>query len=369
MKCSAKFTLLILLCLLQACAAQRPPVPVGTIPPARPITPAEEQHGHQVLSALTKEFELDYSHPRYQEVLDVVEKLTTAIKANTEPWHIYVLKGDEVKNAAATRGNHIFIWTGMINATQDDDELAAVLGHEIGHVLARHTDADPNETLRKALVEVAAIAAGIAVAVATENPSLGQNAGRLTSSASRELGNAIAVYPYSRKRELEADHIGLFLMHKAGYNPEAAVRFWERALNDPGFGSSVAFLSTHPPAEQRLDALREFLPLVQQQGGYASNANPKSKSKPLSSSHSTRSTKHDSFDVSNTLQTSEEFQSWRVVTGHAVVYQRPSQDSKALGEFRTGAIVLGARESAAWVRIQSPDPGFIAMSDLEKTAR
>lgn len=386
--------LFFLLVVLQGCAASRPAVPVGTIPAAQTVTPEEEQHGHTVLAALTEKYELDYNHPRYQEVLDIVERLTTTIGAASDPWHVYLLKDATFKNAAATRGNHIFVWTGMLDATKSDDELAAVIGHEVGHVLARHTDADPNENIRKAIIEVGAVAAGIAVTTVTRNPSIGQNAGQMTASLSREVGNAIAVYPYSRDRELEADHIGLFLMAKAGYDPEAAVQFWERAVQDPSFSSTLAFFSTHPPAGERLERLRGLLPSVKKGAAGATFSGAPMTSSPSlhqqslqspsggsngsgsgsrgsgntgSASSSSPGVSGDSFDVSAILSGKRKFTQWKVVSPGAVVYSDRSRSSKALGEFRRGALLLGVKRSGGWVQIESPDAGYIESANLERT--
>lgn len=372
---------LMLLSLL-ACASTKPAVPVGTIPKAKVVTPKEEEHGHKVLASLTQQYKLDYSHPRYQSLLDTVERLTTAIAANSQPWHVYLLKDDKVKNAAATQGNHIFMWTGMLNATNNEDELSAVLGHEIAHVLARHTDPDPADETRKAIIEMGALMAGVAVAAATENPNLGQNAGRMTQSLSRELGNAIARYPYSRERELEADHIGLFLMAKAGYEPQAAVHFWQRAQRDPAFSANLAFFSTHPPAGQRLEQLKALIPRIRQQ---ASGSNSKTSSAPAPGTPASRpSSKRfapapnnpvlqplsngDSFDVSN-IRAGAKLSQWKVENSKAIVYLRPDLQARKLGEFRRGALVLGVLENKSWLRITSPESGYINLNDLKATSR
>jgi metalloendopeptidase OMA1, mitochondrial len=253
---SIKTLAILLISFLSACGTTRVPVPPGTIPQPPPPTPQEEAEGHQALEELTRQWELDYTHSRYQEVLKIVEKLTIAANVAQEAWHVFILKDDKFKNAAATKGNHVFVWTGMIDATTNEAELATILGHEIGHVLARHSNKDTNETIREALIEVGALAAGIAVAQITKNPTLASNAGKMTTQLTKQLGNVIAIYPYGRALELEADHIGLFLIAKAGYNPEHAIEFWQKASKDPSFGNGVAFLSTHPPAEERLEKLK-----------------------------------------------------------------------------------------------------------------
>jgi len=154
---------------LSACSTRKAPVQVGHIPKSKPITIAEEQYGHTVLQKMSEKWPLDYNDPRLDKVTEIVDRLTVAANADKEPWHVYLFKAPKVKNAAATRGNHVFIWSGMLDWIQSDDELATILGHELAHVLARHTDPDPNEAAKKMLIRVGAIAASIAVALTPDS--------------------------------------------------------------------------------------------------------------------------------------------------------------------------------------------------------
>lgn len=256
MKKSYITSLILLSFLLTSCATARKPVPIGTIPEAKTPTVADEQYGHQAFGELTKKHPLDYDHPRYNELQEIVKKLTHSINADKDPWHIYLLKADGVKNAGATRGNHIFVWTGMLNYTQNEDELASIMAHEIAHVLARHTDADEYEKIRKTLIGIGSMAAGIAVASTTGIGQIGQ----ITTQLSNKVGEGFFLNPYSQTKENEADQIGLFLMAKAKYDPQAAVDFWQRASNDSSFGSSLSFFSTHPSSAERMQRLTAMLP-------------------------------------------------------------------------------------------------------------
>jgi hypothetical protein len=195
----------------------------------REVSLEEERVGHSVISFLSQLYPLDFDHPRRAEVDEVMLKLTDAIGASSQPWHVNVFKDPQVKSAGATSGNHVFIWTAMIDFTRNKDELAVILGHEVGHILAGHTTPWIEEHFRKA-----------------------QKKG-LSISAALGLFSA-----FSQDKELEADKIGLYLMAKAGYRPEAAIEFWERALHDPSF-STPAFISTHPPASERLDQMKGLI--------------------------------------------------------------------------------------------------------------
>jgi len=256
-----KVSILLILFFLcsSACAPKRTPIPPGHIPPPREVSQEDEQYGHEILGGLSEKYELDYSHPRRSEVDEIVLKIADSIGASQHPWHVHVFSDASLKNAAATKGNHIFVWTGIIDATLNEDELAAVLAHEMAHVLANHTDPSESELWTKVLIEAGSMAAAIGTTVASRGAYGSDIAGRLAASVTRELGTGIFVNPYTREKEYEADQIGLFLMAKAGYRPEAAIEFWERALYDPAFTSSIPFLATHPPAADRLARLKELI--------------------------------------------------------------------------------------------------------------
>jgi predicted Zn-dependent protease len=243
------------------CGPSRPPVPPGEIPPASLVSPTDEQYGQQVLSALMKEFPLERDDATINRVRDLVDRLTLAAGATQDPWHVYVLRSDAVSNAAATRGNFVFVWTGMLRTARTDGELAAVLAHEIGHVLAMHTSPTPQEESASIMAQVTGDVAGRIVAVQGPYGPLGQLAGMLAQEAIK----AIIVNPESQRKEFEADQIGLFLMADAGFNPDDAIALWTTMARSEGAGSgAMSFLSSHPASEERLDQLGTLLPAARE---------------------------------------------------------------------------------------------------------
>jgi len=404
------------LLLFSACGAKRANVPVGHIPKSKPVTTAEEQYGHTVLQKMSEKWPLDYNDPRLDKINDIVDRLTVAAKADQEPWHVYLFKAPDVKNAAATRGNHVFVWSGMLDWVQTDDELATILGHELAHVLARHTDPDPNEEAKKLLIRIGAIAAGIAVTRGMDGGQVGANLGRVAATATEQLGKGILVNPYSRQLEHEADHVGLMIMAQAGYDPNQALVFWERASTDPTFGGKKsAFFSTHPPALDRLGALEEAMPLAEQRrkGDYkpsqalpTTGSNPSRKKLPDSDASTAIPKKNeqyaqdwtdkyydgnkkrkvhthqvaDSDKISNTQnpkrnvptfaigdndkQTVIKKKRWRVTAPKTFLYQQPSKTSKKLGEVRKGGKITSTGSTGEWLKVSKPDSGYVLRADL-----
>jgi len=258
-RCTIQIILLFgLTVILTGCPPARRPIPPGVIPKQHAVSTADELYGHEVLSRLVQRYPLDHDDARIKRVRDIVDRITAAAGLSQNPWHVYVLSGDGFQNAAATRGNYIFVWTGMLNTVKNDEELAVALAHEIGHSLAGHTKPTPAE-------EVNAKLAGI-VGGATREVVYGQGgawvlAADLAGALLQEAVKAMLVNPEERRKELEADRIGLFLLAEGGYDPQVALDFWERMKNDPGFaGFPIQFLSTHPSSEERIKALKEILP-------------------------------------------------------------------------------------------------------------
>lgn len=241
---------------LAACAS-RAPIPAGQVPAANYVSAEDEAYGLQVLSALSQRYPVDQNDRNIFRVRDLVGRLANAAGAGASPWNVYVLRGDDVVNAAATRGNFVFVWTGLFRATYSDPELATVLAHEMGHVLANHTQSTPSEEASQIFADISGnIASSI---VSTQGPygAFAQLAGILVS----ETIKAFAVNPEAQRQEFEADQIGLFLMADAGFDPKEAVDFWVR------FGSQYAsdasglnFFSTHPTTEERIQSLQSLLP-------------------------------------------------------------------------------------------------------------
>ncbi len=364
------FCLIFLLNL--SCAASRKPIPIGIVPPAKRSSITDEQYGHQILTALTEKYPLDYNHPRATEVYSVVDRLTKAAGAGADPWHVYIFRDPQFKNAAATRGNHVFIWTGLLDSTKSEAELAAILAHEISHVLAGHTDPDPNEEIRKLFIGLGSLAAGIAVSTVAGNPTIGDSLGRITAGATQELASGFLLYPYSRDNELEADRIGLLLMAQAKYDPQAAIDFWTRAENDPNFTASIAFFSTHPPAKDRLGKLKEVLPLalkkyndssgIEKAVPYVTQNDQSQKRTAITfeAKQNFLKQRDDSDFAFNNI--------WQLEATKAVLFQRPDLKSLKLGEFSKGALLEVTNEGADWLEISKPDRGYVQKELFKKNS-
>lgn len=162
-------------------------------------------------------------------------------------WEFNLIE-DDVPNAWCMPGGKVAFYTGILPYTQDEAGAAVVMGHEIAHAIARHS----NERVSH---QIAAAGGGIFTSWMAEDSEY-HDAIMAAYGIGVQVGG---ILPYSRLHESEADHMGLIFMAMAGYNPEAAVGFWQR-MAEAGGEKPPEFLSTHPSDETRVREIRELLP-------------------------------------------------------------------------------------------------------------
>ncbi|MGD8720460.1 MAG: M48 family metallopeptidase [Desulfobacterales bacterium] len=165
-------------------------------------------------------------------------------------WQFNLIEDDETANAWVMPGGKAAVYTGILPFTKDETGLAVVLGHEVGHALANHG----NERMSQGLL---ANMGGMALSAAiSSQPQMTQELAMAAFGAGASIG---VLLPYSRLQESEADHIGLILMARAGYDPRQAVPFWQRMNKAPG-SRPPELLSTHPAPETRIANLKALIP-------------------------------------------------------------------------------------------------------------
>lgn len=177
-------------------------------------------------------------------------------------WEFNLVKDSQL-NAFCMPGGKIVVYEGIMNIISSDDELAVVLGHEVAHAVAKHS----NERLsqQKALEYGGAILGAI-----TQNAS--QNTRAIASQVFGLGANYGVMLPFSRKHETEADNIGLVLMTIAGYNPDCALTFWQK-MSAGNTSSKAEIMSTHPSDATRIANLQKQIPSVKQKyGAYIKSA-------------------------------------------------------------------------------------------------
>jgi len=215
----------------------------------------------QELDKARKAGALNSNQQHFKRVQAISQKLipqTASFRPDATQWQWEVnVQDSKDVNAYCMPGGKIMVYSGLIEQLQATDaELAAVIGHEIAHALREHS----RERLSRAYAEQIALA-GIAVAT---------GAGQGTMAIAQQISAVTFQLPHSREQEAEADRIGLELMARAGYDPNAAVSLWQK-MGKVGGGGPPEFLSTHPSGESRIRDLESniprVLPLYQQAAG------------------------------------------------------------------------------------------------------
>lgn len=187
------------------------------------------------------------------QVNALVQRVGSRIAAVTElpyQWEFRVIQDDKQANAFALPGGKVAVYTGMLSVTRDEPGLAAVLGHEIAHVLARHGGERLSQQM--GVQTVTQLLAGMA----SSNPATVQ----LVAAALGAGAQVGVLLPWGRAQESEADHVGLILMAKAGYDPRAALDLWKRMADAAKGQRPPEFLSTHPAEATRIQQIESWLP-------------------------------------------------------------------------------------------------------------
>lgn len=190
----------------------------------------------------------------YQRIRRIVKRVSAVSHVPNFPYEAHLADLDIV-NAWCAPGGKIMVYAGLWDKEKglvtrgDEDELAAVLGHEIAHATARHVT-ERLSTITTLQIAGAAVSSAIAKGGSAQGSDLFEEI--------FTQGMNIYVPSYSRRAESEADRLGIIYMAKAGYNPEAAIRLWERAAKKRGDKTSI--YASHPASGERAKALKALLP-------------------------------------------------------------------------------------------------------------
>jgi predicted Zn-dependent protease len=218
------------------------------------VSPEREQAlGYQAFSQIRGKSQPSQDQALQNRVRQVGERIAIAANRPDYKWEFLVFADDKNANAFCLPGGKVGIYTGLFKYIKSDDDLATVISHEAAHALARHA----GERMSQARL---AQAGGVALGVGLAALGAGSGATRLATQG-YSLGTQVGVLlPYSRLQESEADRIGLILMAKAGYDPEAGIHFWERfASGKKDQAQGPQFLSTHPSDAARIQTMKKYL--------------------------------------------------------------------------------------------------------------
>jgi predicted Zn-dependent protease len=162
-------------------------------------------------------------------------------------WEFNLIQDDSQQNAFAMAGGKTAVYTGLLPITQNETGLAVVMGHEIAHAIAKHS----NERISQQMA---------AQGVGSSLGALGGGTSAQIINTAYGIGAGVGLMKFGRTQESQADRLGLIFMAMAGYNPEGAVSFWQRMAAASNGQSPPEFLSTHPSNETRISDIQKNMP-------------------------------------------------------------------------------------------------------------
>lgn len=219
------------------------------------VSPSEEaQMGFQEFEKLKKKVPISKDAAANAQLQRVGQRIAAVAPLPNARWEFVLFDQPDVPNAFCLPGGKVGVYSGILPITQDDAGLATVIGHEVAHAVARHGAERMSEATLMQL-------GGEILGAATSGRS---EASRAAIQQAYGIGSTLSVaLPHSRKQELEADHLGLLYMARAGYDPREALAFWKRFAEyekKHGGGKQLEFLSTHPLDNQRIAQIEGLLP-------------------------------------------------------------------------------------------------------------
>ena len=214
----------------------------------------EEEMSRQMMAMIYKHLDV-IDDP---VIVPYVNKIGQRILANIPPqpfeYHFHVIN-DDVYNAFATPAGHIFVYTGLLNAMREEEELAGIMGHEIAHVYCRHISQKIERSKKIRMATLAGMAAGILMGVGGA-----AEAGNAVTMGSTAAGQTVEL-AYSRENEMQADQFGVEFITKANYSASGLLEILKKIRGKTWFGSDQipTYLMTHPAVEDRISFISSWL--------------------------------------------------------------------------------------------------------------
>ena len=253
-------TMLVSACLLVACTSTSRPGVVGVertqfmMISAAQIDRISASSFEQQAKAAQKKNILITSGPQYERLKTIANRLipqTAVFRDDTHAWNWGLqLIDSPMVNATCAPGGRITFYSGIINKLNlTDDEIAAIMGHEIAHAVREHGREQVSQALAQNVFSN--------VALATAGPGSAKSI-----DAANQIMQYVLVLPNSRQNEKEADAIGLEIAARGGYDPRAAITLWEKMSKESKGKNPPEFLSTHPSNQNRIKELSALMPRV-----------------------------------------------------------------------------------------------------------
>ena len=219
----------------------------------------------QLYERVKNKFKLSTDKKKLDEIKEIGERIENAVSSyfqstnQKDPtynfqWEYILVDNDKIKNAWCMPGGKIAVYTGILKVTKNTDGLAAVMGHEIAHAVAKHSI---ERASRAVILNVGTAAVDIFTGGAISNTQ--RTTGVDVAGMLRTFG---IDNPFGRKQETEADYLGLIFSSLAGYDIRESVKVWERMKEEFKGQEPPEWMSTHPSSSRRIESLKTWIPEI-----------------------------------------------------------------------------------------------------------
>jgi len=229
----------------------------------------EEEMSRKMMAMIYRHFDVIDDPVIVPYVNKIGRRILTTLPQQPFRYQFHVIN-DDVHNAFATPAGHIFVYTGLLNMMEAEEELAGIMGHEIAHVYCRHISQKLERSKKLNMATLAGVAAGILMGLGGAG-----EAGSAVTMGSMAVGQT-AELAYSRENEMQADQFGVEFLTNADYNPSGLLEILKKIRSKTWFGSDQipAYLMTHPAVEDRIAFIRSWIETHDQKAKPIPPANP-----------------------------------------------------------------------------------------------
>ncbi len=255
----ASLSLALSFMITNACTVNRAFVQPGTIPKFAVPNPEAEEFGRDLFQELCEDYDVDSESQKHGQLVEIFNQLTKAAEVDHLPWHIYLLNGPEIADVRAVHGNYIFVWSGLLDAVENNDELAGLLACELSHTLAYHTVPVEFTLASDALFTVAELATSLGIMVASQGTVVIGGHGWMKWAYVEVADLDPLDREYSAELEREAADIALLIISRTQYSPQALLNFWQRVAEDGSLHDKYERISRGLSPQERAAMIEQLI--------------------------------------------------------------------------------------------------------------
>jgi predicted Zn-dependent protease len=255
----ASLSVILFFLVINACTVKPDVVRAGTIPKLAAPNAEAEEFGNALFQELREDYALDSDSQKHDQLVEVFDQLTKAADVDHLPWHVYLFEASDIVDIRAVYGNYIFVWSGLLDAVENDDELAGLLSFELSHTLAYHTAPVEFTLASDVLFSVAEFATSLGLMLASQGVVVISGHGWMKLAYSEIADLDPLDREYNDEEEREAADISYLIISRTQYSPQALLDFWKRIAEDEPLHDKYERFSRSLSPRERAAMLEDLL--------------------------------------------------------------------------------------------------------------